>query len=74
MSAAATRGVSEIAIQGVTGHRSVAVLRSYVRRATLFDELNPPLYLQGGVEGEEGPFSAGCTAARLAEHRGRRLG
>jgi hypothetical protein len=38
VTSAATRGVSEIAIQGVTGHRSVAVLRGYVSRATLFDD------------------------------------
>ena len=37
-SAAATKGVSEADIQRVSGHRSVAILRGYVRRATVFDE------------------------------------
>jgi integrase len=34
----AARGVSEASLQLVTGHRSPAILRSYVRRATLFDD------------------------------------
>jgi integrase len=34
----AARGVSEASLQAVTGHRSTAILRSYVRRATLFDD------------------------------------
>lgn len=38
VTSAAMRGVPEIAIQGVTGHRSVTVLRGYVRRATLFED------------------------------------
>jgi integrase len=37
-SAAATKGVSEADIQRVSGHRSVAILRGYVRRANVFDE------------------------------------
>ena len=36
--AAATKGVSEADIQRVSGHRSVAILRGYVRRATVFDD------------------------------------
>ncbi|MHB8415995.1 MAG: site-specific integrase [Acidiferrobacteraceae bacterium] len=35
--AAATKGVSEADIQRVSGHRSVAILRGYVRRATVFE-------------------------------------
>ena len=34
----AMRGVAESSLQAVTGHRSVAILRGYVRRATLFDD------------------------------------
>ena len=41
VTSAATSGVPEVAIQDVTGHRSVAVLRGYYRRATLFE--NAPL-------------------------------
>jgi integrase len=37
VTSAAQAGVSEVDIARVTGHRSVAVLRGYVRRATLFD-------------------------------------
>jgi integrase len=37
-SAAATKGVSEADIQRVSGHRSVAILRGYVRRANVFDD------------------------------------
>jgi transposase len=37
-SAAATKGISEADIQRVPGHRSVAILRGYVRRANVFDE------------------------------------
>jgi integrase len=36
--AAATKGVSEADIQRVSGHRSIAILRGYVRRATVFDD------------------------------------
>jgi integrase len=36
--AASTKGVSEVDIQRVSGHRSVAVLRGYVRRASLFQD------------------------------------
>jgi integrase len=35
--AASTKGVSEVDIQRVSGHRSVNILRGYVRRATVFD-------------------------------------
>lgn len=35
--AAGTKGVSEVDIQRVSGHRSVAVLRGYVRRANVFE-------------------------------------
>jgi hypothetical protein len=34
----AARGVSEASLQVATGHRSTAILRGYVRRATLFDD------------------------------------
>jgi integrase len=34
----AARGVPEASLQAVTGHRSTAILRNYVRRATLFDD------------------------------------
>jgi integrase len=37
VTSAAAKGVPEIRIQDTTGHRSVAILRSYVRRATVFD-------------------------------------
>jgi integrase len=37
-SAAATKGVSEADIQRVSGHRSLAILRGFVRRANVFDE------------------------------------
>jgi integrase len=37
-SAAATMGVSEADIQRVSGHRSVAILRGYVRLANVFDD------------------------------------
>jgi len=37
VTSAARKGVSEVAIQGVTRHRSVAILRGYVRRATVFE-------------------------------------
>jgi integrase len=37
-SAAATKGVSEADIQRVSGHRSVAILRGYVRRANVFED------------------------------------
>lgn len=40
-SAAASPGVSEVDIMRVSRHKSVAILRSYVRRATVFD--NSPL-------------------------------
>jgi integrase len=36
--AAGTKGVSEADIQRVSGHRSVAILRGYVRRATVFED------------------------------------
>ncbi len=35
---AARRGCSEPAIANQTGHRSVLVLRGYIRRANVFDE------------------------------------
>ena len=35
--AAGTKGVSEVDIQRVSGHRSVAILRGYVRRANVFE-------------------------------------
>jgi integrase len=41
VTSAAQRKVPEVDIQRVTGHKSVAVLRGYVRRATLFED--PPL-------------------------------
>jgi integrase len=41
VTSAATRGVPEVAIQDVTGHKSVTVLRGYYRRATPFE--NAPL-------------------------------
>jgi integrase len=37
-SAASTKGVSEVDIQRVSGHRSVAILRGYVRRANVFED------------------------------------
>jgi integrase len=37
-SAAATKGISEADIQRVSGHRSVAILRGYVRRANVLDD------------------------------------
>jgi integrase len=36
--AASTKGVSEADIQRVSGHRSVAILRGYVRRANVFED------------------------------------
>jgi integrase len=36
--AAATKGISEADIQRVSGHRSVAILRDYVRRANVFED------------------------------------
>lgn len=36
--AASTKGVSEVDIQRVSGHRSVAILRGYVRRANVFQD------------------------------------
>ncbi|MGH7709436.1 MAG: site-specific integrase [Vulcanimicrobiaceae bacterium] len=41
ITAAAEKKIPEVDIARVTGHRSVAVLRGYVRRATVFDD--PPL-------------------------------
>jgi integrase len=41
VTSAAQKKVPEVDIQRVTGHRSVAILRRYVRRATLFE--NTPL-------------------------------
>jgi integrase len=41
VTSAAQKKVPEVDIQRVTGHRSVATLRGYVRRATLFED--PPL-------------------------------
>ncbi len=41
VTAAAQKKIPEVDIMRVTGHRSVTVLRGYVRRATLFDD--PPL-------------------------------
>lgn len=38
----AERGVAETSLQSVTGHRSLAILRGYVRRATLFDDAPLP--------------------------------
>ncbi len=38
VTSAAQKKVPEVDIQRVTGHRSVATLRRYVRRATLFDD------------------------------------
>jgi site-specific recombinase XerD len=38
----AARGVPEASLQAVTGHRSTAILRGYVRRATLFDDAALP--------------------------------
>jgi integrase len=35
-SAASTKGVSEVDIQAVSGHRSITILRGYVRRANVF--------------------------------------
>ena len=35
-SAASTKGVSEVDIQAVSGHRSMTILRGYVRRANVF--------------------------------------
>lgn len=37
VTSAAAKGVAESAIMQTSGHRSVAILRSYVRRATVFD-------------------------------------
>jgi hypothetical protein len=34
---AAAKGVPEIRIMETTGHKSVAILRGYVRRATVFE-------------------------------------
>ncbi len=45
--AAGTKGVSEADIQRVSGHRSVAILHGYVRRATVFDDA--PLAAMFGV-------------------------
>ena len=39
--AAPTKGISEADIQRVSGHRSVVILRGYVRRANVFE--NAPL-------------------------------
>jgi integrase len=36
--AASTKGVSEVNIQRISGHHSVAILRGYVRRADVFDD------------------------------------
>jgi len=36
--AASTKGVSEVDIQGMSGHRSVTILRGYVRKANIFQE------------------------------------
>ncbi len=38
----AERGIAEASLQNVTGHRSTAILRGYVRRATLFDDAPLP--------------------------------
>jgi integrase len=38
VTAAERRGVSEANVQRVTGHKSVAILRGYVRRANLFED------------------------------------
>lgn len=35
---AAQRRIPEVAVKRVSGHRSVATLRGYVRAATLFDD------------------------------------
>jgi integrase len=38
----AERGIAEVSLRNVTGHRSAAILRGYVRRATLFDDAPLP--------------------------------
>jgi hypothetical protein len=44
----AARSVSEASLQAVTGHRSTAILRNYVRRATLFDDAALPRIMGEG--------------------------
>ncbi len=41
VTSAARKKAPEVDIQRVTGHRSVATLRGYVRRATLFEDPLP---------------------------------
>jgi integrase len=49
-SAAATKGVSEADIQRVSGHRSVAILRGYVRRANVFEDAPLAAIMDGNRE------------------------
>ncbi len=48
VTSAAQKKIPEVDIMRVTGHRSVAVLRGYVRRATLFDDAPLATILGGG--------------------------